>query len=122
MQRVKDILSHDLDECFVNFGDFTEQLVIQVGAERLNVLASIQTPRNEFSASEQPLNAFHVELYIRECELPESAKKGISRNAIIYVDGRPFRVIDTTTYLHGLRLISLEQHSARGTTMSARSL
>jgi hypothetical protein len=114
MQRVQDIIQHDLDWIFEVARDFTMPITIQSGSEKAVVKASIQADKMDFSAGESPINAYSFTAYIREAELPESITKSITKDAIIYINQAAYRVIDTAVDLGVMRRISVEKHVSRG--------
>ena len=119
MQRLEDILERDLKFIFETARDFTRQTKLKVGADE--VTASLQSSDMEFSASEKPVNAYKLELFVRTKDIPKSMSKRISRDAIIYVDGAAYKVIDSSD-CRGVLGLSLERGSARGAGMSGREL
>ena len=121
MQKLQDILDKDLTYIFETAGDFTRQTKLKVGADEVTVFASLQSSDMEFAASEKPVNAYKVELFVRTKDIPKSMSKRISRDAMIYVDGTAYKVIDSSD-CRGVLGLSLERGSARGAGISGREL
>ena len=121
MQRLEDILEKDLRYIFETARDFTRETKLKVGADEVIVFASLQSSDMEFSASEKPVNAYKLELFFLTKDIPKSMSKRISRDAIIYVDGTAYKVIDSSD-CRGVLGLSLERGSARGAGMSGREL
>lgn len=122
MQRLTDdFIARDLKTIFEKYADFTRQTKLKVGADEVTVLASLQSSDMEFSASEKPVNAYKLELFVRTKDIPKSMSKRISRDAIIYVDGTAYKVIDASD-CRGVFGLSLERGSARGNGLSGREL
>lgn len=122
MQRLTDdFIARDLKTIFEKYGDFTRETKLKVGADEVIVLASLQSSDMEFSASEKPLSAYKLELFVRTKDIPKSMSKRISRDAIIYVDGTAYKVIDSSD-CRGVLGLSLERGSARGGGLSGREL
>lgn len=122
MQRLTDdFIARDLKFIFETAGDFTRETKLKVGADEVTVLASLQSSDMEFSASEKPVNAYTLELLVRTKDIPKAMSKRISRDAIIYVDGTAYKVIDSSD-CRGVLGLSLERGSARGNGLSGREL
>lgn len=121
MQRLEDIRQKDLDAIFTHFHDFTKQITIQTGAEKLVVWGDLQSSDMEMSASEVPLNAYAVTLYVRASEIPRSFRKKLTKDAILYVENEAYKVIDVADD-GGVFCISLERGQSRGRSMSGREL
>lgn len=121
MQKLQDILERDLRYIFETAGDFTRETRLKVGADEVTVLASLQSSGMEFSASEKPVNAYKLELFVRTKDIPRAMSKRISRDAIIYVDSAAYKVIDSSD-CRGVLGLSLERGSVRGAGISGREL
>jgi hypothetical protein len=105
MQRLPDILAHDNAAIFNDFRDFTD--LITISTNRTNerqVMGSLQSDKVTFNASvSDVLNAFAVTLY-----MPEQADLNLSKNQILYVNGRAFKITDSTVDM-GVCVLSLEK-------------
>lgn len=121
MQKLQDILEKDLKTIFEEYADFTRETKLKVGADEVTVFASLQSSGMEFSASEKPVNAYKLELFVRTKDIPKSMSKRISRDAIIYIDETAYKVIDSSD-CRGVLGLSLERGSARGNGLSGREL
>lgn len=111
MQRLTDIFARDLRYIMNEYRDFTRQTVVQCGTIKHTVMASLQSDDAEFSADATPINAYFLELYFIETG-DELFNRALVKNAIIYVDGTAFRVIDSTL-VYDLRVMSLERKGGR---------
>ena len=121
MERLDDILDSDLDYIFTQYRDLTIPTMLQVGSEKFNILASLQSSDIEFSSSERPVNAYKLELLIRSKDISPTAKKKISKDAIIYIDGTAYKVVDADIS-RGVIAMNLERGTTRGTGLSGREL
>lgn len=121
MQRLEDVLEKDLSWIFYEARDFTRQTLLQIANEKFTIMASLQSSDMEFSASEKAINAYKIELLIREKDISNTAKKKLSKDAILYVDGTAYKVIDTDV-CRGVIAMSLERGTARGGGISGREL
>ena len=121
MQRLEDIRQRDLYQIFTIYRDFTKQIEIQTGSEKLTVWGDLQSKDMEMSAGEKPINAFSQTLYIMAREIPKSFAKKLSQGAILYVSGEAFKIVDASED-GGVYAISLERGTQRGQGMSGREI
>lgn len=101
--NLKDILPHDNKYIFA-IGDISEYVLISTntGNER-TVLGSLQADDVVFNSPiGTALNAYNFKLYIEEQE-----DMNFSKNTILYVNKKAYRVTDTRLEM-GVREISLE--------------
>lgn len=111
MQRLGDIVAKDLEFIMDEYRDVTRSTVLQCGTHKITVNASLQSDDIEFTSDVSPNNAYSLELLYRESTC-DDFNKCLKQNAIIYVDGNPFKIIDTTL-VFGLRAMSLERKGGR---------
>ena len=111
MQRLGDIVAKDLYKIMSVYRDVTRTTVLQCGAEKITVDASGQADNVQFTSDVSPVNAFSLYLYYIESD-NATFNKGLAKNAIIYVDSVPFRIVDTILTM-GLRTLSLERKGGR---------
>lgn len=122
MERLTDdFIERDLEWIFCTASDFTCETLIQIGAEKFTVMASLQSSDMEFSAGEKAINAYKLELLIRSKDVSPTAKKKISKDAIIYIDGTAYKVVDADIS-RGVIAMNLERGTTRGTGLSGREL
>ena len=118
-ERLEAIIQKDLDYIFTEYRDYTKETVIQTGSEKLTVWADLQSSAIEMDSSEKAVNAYAVKLLVRSIEIPKSFRKKLTKDAILYVNGDSYKVIDVADD-GGLYSISLERGTSRGSTMSGR--
>ena len=111
MQHLQDIVARDLDYIFETLRDFTRETKIQAGGIAHTVLCSMQGDKVEFSSDTTPTNAFSLSLYYRDLK-DTDFNKSLKQDAIIYVDGCAFRIVDSIVVM-GLRTLALERHGGR---------
>ena len=111
MQRLDDIVAADLAYIINEYRDFTEKITIQCGTIKKTLYGSLQSDSIEFTSDVSPINAFSVSLYYIEPD-DSSFNKALQKNAIIYVNNKAFKIIDSTL-VKGLRVLSLEKHGGR---------
>ncbi len=122
MERLTDeFIERDLEWVFVEAADFSRETKIKIGAEEFVLMASLQSSDMEFSASEAPINAYHLELLLRVKDISATAKKHLSADAIIYIDGVAYKVIDADV-CRGVAALSLERGTKRGKGLTGREL
>lgn len=114
MERLTDIIDKDLHDIFYYYRDFMYQITLQGGSESVSLMASMHADTKDFDASQPPLNAYALTVYMLESDLTEGIRKAISKNAIIYINNIAHKVVDTTIDMGRLRRIAVEKHSARG--------
>lgn len=111
MQRLTDIYKNDLHYIMDEYRDVTKPTVIQCGTIKHTVNASLQSDDCEFSAEATPVNAYSLEILYTETN-DNIFNKSLSKNAIIYVDGVAYKIIDSTL-VFDLRALSLERKGGR---------
>lgn len=115
MQRLTDILDNDLDWIFKEARDFTYSVVLQAGAEKITLLASLQADNMQADASADPLNAYSLTLYCLESDITETFKKHLSKNGVIYINAIAHKIVDTTVDMGRVRRLAVTKQSSRGT-------
>lgn len=104
MQRLSDIIDQDNAAIMNDFRDFTETLTISTNsANERQVMGSLQSDEIAFTAgSGSPLNAYNCKLY-----LIEQADLNLSKNCVLYVNRRAYKITDSRLEM-GVRELSLE--------------
>ena len=111
MQRLGDIIQNDLNEIMNVFMDFTKKVCIQCGSVKKTVKASLQADSIQMTADISPLNAFSINIYFIETD-DNTFNRCLLKNAIIFVDGISYRIVDSIL-TKGMRVLSLEKHGSR---------
>ena len=111
MQRLGDIVAKDLSYIMDDYRDITRSVLLQCGSYKVTVYASLQADGIDFTADVAPINAFSVTLYYIESQCSEF-NKCLKRDAIIFVDGTSYKIIDAVVVM-GLRILSLERKGGR---------
>ena len=111
MQRLGDIVAHDLSYIMNTYRDFTHEVLIQCGSSKETVYGSLQADNIEFTSDVSPINAFSVTLYFIESTNADF-NKSLKKDAIIFVDGVSYKIIDAVLVM-GLRILSLERKGGR---------
>lgn len=111
MQRLGDIVQRDLNEIMNVFMDFTREITIQCGSIKHTLNASLQADSIQITSDVSPINAFSIMLYYIEPK-DDEFNKCMKKNAIIFVDGVSYRIVDSILTM-GLRTLSLERSGGR---------
>ena len=94
------------------FRDVTRETVIQCGSIKHTLNASLQGDKIDFTADISPQNAYALTIYYIDPQDTDFTKR-LTKNAIIFVDGVSYKIIDSNV-TKGLGMLSLEQKGARG--------
>lgn len=111
MVRLDDICGHDLNHIMNVYRDVTRETTIQCGTIKHTLWASLQGDKIDFTADISPTNAYALTIYYIDPQDDEFTKR-LTKNAIIFVDGVSFKIIDTNI-TKGLSMLSLEAHKGR---------
>ena len=111
MQRLDDICGHDLNKIMTYFRDVTKETTIQCGSIKHTLYASLQGDKIDFTADISPQNAYALTIYYIDPQDAEFTKR-LTKNAIIFVDGVSFKIIDSNV-TKGLGMLSIERHKGR---------
>ena len=114
LERLTDIIDKDLNDIFYYYRDLTHSLTIQCGSYKAKIMASLQADTMTADASADPINAYSLTVFCLEKDLSENIKKALSKDSLIYLNGVPHKVVDTTVDLGRLRRIAVEKRSSRG--------
>ena len=110
---LKDCIARDIERVFLNVNDFCDNLIIQIGATKFNIIGSLQsnTVDNTSGSNASPLQDISYTLYIKY-PLQEDIKTSIlSSGTRLTIDGKSFTVVSVSDEM-GLATIILQ--SSRG--------
>ena len=109
---LKNLIARDIERVFLNPNDFCDNLIIQVGTTKFNVVGSLQSNSVENnSGNGQPLQSDAWTLYIRYPLADGLEASVLSSGTRITVDNKPFTVVSISDEM-GLATILLQ--SGRG--------
>lgn len=111
MQRLDDICGHDLNHIMNVYRDVTRETTIQCGTIKHTLWASLQGDKIDFTADISPTNAYALTIYYIDPHDDEFTKR-LTKNAIIFVDGVSYKIIDSNV-TKGLGMLSLERKGNR---------
>ena len=110
---LKDCIARDIERVFLNVDDFCDNLIIQIGATKFNIIGSLQsnTVDNTSGSNASPLQDISYTLYIKY-PLQEDLEMAIlSSGTRITIDNKSFTVVSISNEM-GLATIILQ--SSRG--------
>lgn len=110
---LKELIARDITGIFMNVNDFCDNLSIQIGRKKFNVVGSLQsnTVDNTSGSNASPLQDISYTLYIKY-PLQEDIETAIlSSGTRITIDGKSFTVVSVSNEM-GLATLILQ--GARG--------
>ena len=110
---LKDCIARDINRVFLNTGDFCDNITIQVGNRKFNVVGSLQsnTVQNN-SGSTAPLQSIGYTLYIKYPLADNLDSTLLSSGARITIDNKPFSISSVSNEM-GIATISLDSRGGR---------
>ena len=108
---LKDCISRDIERVFLNVNDFCDNLNIQIGATKFNIVGSLQSNLvQNNSGNAQPLQENAWTLYAKY-PIEDNAKTLLCAGTRLTIDGKSFTVVSVSDEL-GIATITLQ--GARG--------
>ena len=110
---LKDCIKRDIERVFLNTEDFCDNITIQIGTKKFNIIGSLQnnTVENN-SGNNQPLQSISYTLYIKYPLLDNLDQSLLSSGQRIFIDNKSFTVVSVADEL-GLATIELETRGGR---------
>lgn len=111
---LKDCIARDIERVFLNVNDFCDNLIIQIGATKFNIIGSLQsnTVDNTSGSNASPLQDISYTLYIKY-PLQEDLEMAIlSSGTRITIDNKSFTVVSVSDEM-GLCTIILQGRRGR---------
>lgn len=111
---LKDCIARDIERVFLNANDFCDNLIIQIGATKFNIIGSLQsnTVDNTSGSNASPLQDISYTLYIKY-PLQEDLEMAIlSSGTRITIDNKSFTVVSVSDEM-GLCTIILQGRRGR---------
>lgn len=110
---LKDLIARDINTVFLNTNDFCDNLTIQIGTKKFNVIGSLQSNSVENnSGNGQPLQKDAWTLYIRYPLADGLEDSILSAGTRITVDNKSFTVVSVSDEM-GLATIQLDTRTGR---------
>ena len=109
---LKDCIARDIERVFLNVNDFCDNLIIQIGASKFNIIGSLQsnTVQNN-NGNGQPLQENAWTLYAKY-PLEDTAKTLLCAGTRLTIDGKSFTVVSVSDEM-GLSTIQLNTRVGR---------
>lgn len=109
---LKDCIARDIERVFLNVNDFCDNLIIQIGATKFNIVGSLQSNLvQNNSGNSQPLQENAWTLYVKY-PLDDSAKTLLCAGTRITIDGKSFTVVSVSDEM-GMATIQLNTRVGR---------
>ena len=109
---LKECIARDIERVFLNVDDFCDNLIIQIGTTKFNVVGSLQSNLvQNNSGNAQPLQENAWTLYTKY-PLDDSIKTLLSAGTRLTIDGKSFTVVSVSDEL-GLCTIQLNTRIGR---------
>ena len=110
---LKDLIARDIETVFLNTNDFCDNLTIQVGTTKFNVIGSLQSNSvQNNSGNGQPLQENAYTLYIKYPLTEDLERSILSSGARLAINNKPFSVVSVSDEL-GLATINLSTRTGR---------
>lgn len=110
---LKDCIARDINRVFLNTGDFCDNITIQVGTKKFNVIGSLQsnTVQNN-SGNNQPLQSIGYTLYIKYPLSDNLDQSLLSSGTRITIDSKSYSISSVSNEM-GLATILLDSRGGR---------
>ena len=110
---LKDCIARDIDKVFLNTNDFCDNITIQIGTKKFNVIGSLQNNTVENNAgNSNPLQSISYTLYIKYPLSDNLDSSLLSSGSRITIDNKSFTVVSVADEL-GIATIALETRGGR---------
>lgn len=109
---LKDCIARDIERVFLNVNDFCDNLNIQIGATKFNIIGSLQSNLVQNNAGNgQPLQDNAWTLYAKY-PIEDSAKTLLCAGTRLTIDGKSFTVVSVSNEM-GLCTVQLNTRVGR---------
>lgn len=110
---LKDCIARDINTVFLNTNDFCDNLTIQIGSTRFNIIGSLQSNSVENnSGNSSPLQDISYTLYIKYPMVDDLEMTLLSSGTRITIDNRSFTVVSVSDEM-GLATVLLQTRNGR---------
>lgn len=105
---IKDLISRDIETVFLNTNDFCDNITIQVGTTKFNVIGSLQSHLvQNNSGNSSPLQENAYTLYIKYPLTEDLERSILSSGTRLTIDNKSFSVVSVSDEL-GLATVILQ--------------
>ena len=109
---LKDCIARDIERVFLNVNDFCDNLIIQIGATKFNIIGSLQSNLvQNNSGNAQPLQENAWTLYAKY-PLGDKAKTLLCAGTRLTIDDKSFTVVSVSNEM-GLCTVQLNTRVGR---------
>ena len=110
---LKDCIARDIERVFLNTNDFCDNITIQIGTKKFNIIGSLQsnTVQNN-SGNNQPLQSIGYTLYIKYPLSNDLDQSLLSSGTRITIDNKSYSIVSVSDEL-GLATIQLDTRAGR---------
>lgn len=110
---LKGCIARDINTVFLNTNDFCDNLTIQIGTKKFNVIGSLQSNSVENnSGNGQPLQDISYTLYIKYPMADDLEMTLLSSGTRLTIDNKSFTVVSVSDEM-GLATIQLQTRNGR---------
>ena len=110
---IKDCIARDINTVFLNTNDFCDNLTIQIGTKKFNVIGSLQSNSVENnSGNGQPLQSDAWTLYIKYPMVDDLERTLLSSGTRLTIDNKSFTIVSVSDEM-GLATVQLQTRNGR---------
>lgn len=110
---LKDCIARDIEKVFLNTNDYCDNLTIQIGTKRFDVIGSLQSNSvQNNSGNGQPLQETTWVLYIKYPMIEDLEMTLLSSGTRLTIDNKSYSVVSVSDEL-GLATIQLSTRNGR---------
>lgn len=110
---LKKCISRDIEKVFLNVNDFCDNLIIQIGTKRFDVIGSLQSNSvQNNSGNGQPLQENSWTLYIKYPMIDDLEMTLLSSGTRLTIDKKSYSVVSVSDEL-GLATVQLSTRNGR---------
>ena len=110
---LKDCIARDINTVFLNTNDFCDNLTIQIGTKKFNVIGSLQSNSVEnHSGNGQPLQSDAWTLYIKYPMVDDLEMTLLSSGTRLTIDNKSYSVVSVSDEM-GLATVQLQTRNGR---------
>lgn len=109
---LKDCIARDIERVFLNVNDFCDNLIVQIGTTKFNIIGSLQSNLvQNNSGNSQPLQENAWTLYAK-CPLEDNAKTLLCAGTRLTINDKSFTVVSVSDEM-GLCTVQLNTRVGR---------
>ena len=110
---LKDLIARDISSVFLNTNDFCDNLTIQIGTKKFNVIGSLQSNSVENnSGNGEPLQDISYTLYIKYPMADALEMTLLSSGTRLTIDNKSYSVVSVSDEM-GLATVQLQTRNGR---------